>query len=89
VNSAACDSQFEYQFVPSTPVQKQPDIPHEYDATALGVTVWENGIAAKKLPTDMFRGEMDAWWECDGTGDQRLIFIGERRRALGVDVRRS
>jgi hypothetical protein len=60
----------------------------EEDATALGVTVWENAVASKRLPSDMFRGEMDAWWEADGEGDQSLTFIGERRRTLGVDDRR-
>jgi hypothetical protein len=60
----------------------------DYEATALGVTVWENAVATKKLPADMFRGEMDAWWEADGKGEQSLTFIGERRRALGVDDRR-
>ena len=58
------------------------------DAMALGVTVWENGLAEKKLPNDLFRGGMDAWWEADGTGGQSLTFIGEKRRALGVDDRR-
>jgi hypothetical protein len=58
------------------------------DAIALGVTVWENGVAAKKLPKDLFRGEMDAWWETDDMGGQGLTFIGDLRRALGVDDRR-
>lgn len=57
------------------------DLPDE-DAIAVGVTVWENGLAAKKLPKDLFRGEMDAWWESDGSGEQRLTFIGDRRMAL-------
>jgi hypothetical protein len=60
----------------------------EYEATALGVTVWENAVATKKLPGDMFRGEMDAWWETDGQGEQSLTFIGEKRRVLRVDERR-
>jgi hypothetical protein len=62
------------------------DLPDENEQ-ALGVTVWENAVATRKLPTDMFRGEMDAWWEADGRGEQSLNFIGERRRALGVDDR--
>jgi hypothetical protein len=28
---------------------------------------------------------MDAWWEADGKVEQRLTFIGEHLRALGVD----
>jgi len=60
----------------------------DYNAIALGVTVWENAVATKKLPSDLFRGEMDAWWGTDGAGAQRLTFVGERRRALGVDDRR-
>ena len=59
----------------------------EEDATALGVTVWENAVASKKLPSDLFRGDMDAWWETDGMGNQNLTFVGERRRLLGVDDR--
>lgn len=62
------------------------DLP-DADEQVLGVTVWENGVAEKKLPTDMFRGEMDARWECDGKGNQELTFIGERRRVLGIDNR--
>jgi hypothetical protein len=62
------------------------DLPDENEQ-ALGVTDWENAVATRKLPTDMFRGEMDAWWEADGRGEQSLNFIGERRRALGVDDR--
>jgi hypothetical protein len=55
---------------------------------ALGVTVWENAVASKKLPSNLFRGDMDGWWETDGNGEQSLTFIGDRRRALGVDDRR-
>lgn len=59
----------------------------EEDATALGVTIWENAVASRRLPGDLFRGEMDAWWETDGAGTQSLTFIGERRRLLGADDR--
>ncbi len=58
----------------------------DYEAVETGVTVWENAIAARKLPIDIFRGEMDAWWESTGN-EQRLTFAGERRRSLGVDDR--
>ena len=51
-----------------------------------GVTVWENATAVRKLPKDMFRGEMDARWEVSNAG-QDLTFIGERRRNLKVDQR--
>jgi hypothetical protein len=57
------------------------------EAVETGVTVWENAVATRKLPKDMFRGEMDAWWESSGD-EQRLTFVGEHRRALGVDDRR-
>jgi hypothetical protein len=59
----------------------------EVDATALGVTVWENAVASKKLPSDLFSGDMDAWWETDGMGNQSLTFVGARRRLLGIDDR--
>jgi hypothetical protein len=49
-------------------------------------TVWENGTAKRRLPQDLFRGPMDAWWTCDE--DHRgPSFIGERRLALGIDKR--
>lgn len=60
------------------------DLPPE-DATELGVTVWENGTAAKRLPTDLFRGPMDAWWAANENGQQKLAFIGEKRRSLRMD----
>ena len=63
------------------------EMPDE-NAIALGVTVWENAVASRKLPSDLFRGNMDAWWETDDTGGQSLTFIGDQRRALGVDDRR-
>jgi hypothetical protein len=50
----------------------------------LCVTVWENGTAKRKMPQDLFRGPMDAWWTC-GEDGQGPSFIGERRRALGID----
>jgi hypothetical protein len=62
------------------------EMPDE-NAIALGVTVWESAVALRKLPSDLFRGDMDAWWETDGNGGQSLTFIGDRRGALGVDDR--
>ena len=62
-------------------------LPEDMEAKETGVTVWENAVATKKLPNDLFRGEMDAWWE-NSPGEQTLTFIGERRRSLGVDDRR-
>jgi hypothetical protein len=47
-------------------------------------TVWENGTAKRRLPQDLFRGPMDAWWTCD-EDRQGASFIGERRRALKID----
>lgn len=52
----------------------------------LCVTVWENGTAKRRLPQDLFRGPMDAWWTCD-EDQQGPSFIGERRLALGIDKR--
>ncbi len=52
----------------------------------LCVTVWENGTAKRRLPQDLFRGPMDAWWTCD-EDQQGASFIGERRLALGIDKR--
>jgi hypothetical protein len=49
-------------------------------------TVWENGTAKRRLPQDLFRGPMDAWWTCD-EDRQGPSFIGERRLALGIDKR--
>ena len=49
-------------------------------------TVWENGTAKRRLPQDLFRGPMDAWWTCD-EDQQGPSFIGERRLALGIDKR--
>jgi hypothetical protein len=62
-------------------------LPEDIDTKETGVTVWENGTAAKNLPRDLFRGEMDAWYEAL-SGEQVLTFVGERRRSLGVDDRR-
>ena len=53
----------------------------------LCVTVWENATAKRRLPQDLFRGPMDAWWTCD-EDQQGPSFIGERRRALGIDKQR-
>jgi hypothetical protein len=52
----------------------------------LCITVWENGTAKRRLPQDLFRGPMDAWWTCD-EDHQGPSFIGERRLALGIDKR--
>jgi hypothetical protein len=62
-------------------------LPDDIEAKETGVTVWENAAATKKLPSDLFKGEMDAWYEFSD-GHQRLTFVGERRRSLGVDNRR-
>jgi len=47
-------------------------------------TVWENGTAKRRLPQDLFRGPMDAWWTYD-QDQQTLSFIGEKRRTLNID----
>lgn len=49
-------------------------------------TVWENRTAKRRLPQDLFRGPMDAWWTCD-EDRQGPSFIGGRRLALGIDKR--
>jgi hypothetical protein len=56
-----------------------------FDATTPGVTVYENAVATRKLPQDLFRGAMDAWWEVTPEGRQSLTFIGNLRRELQVD----
>lgn len=61
----------------------QVELPH-FGAAVPGVTVWENGVAHRKLPKDLFRGEMDAWWE-SSDGHQRLTFVGGRRQSLHID----
>jgi hypothetical protein len=48
------------------------------------VTVWENGTAKRRLPQDMFRADMDAWWTCDKDGQSRT-FVGQKRLALKID----
>ncbi len=53
----------------------------------LCVRVWENGTAKRRLPQDLFRGPMDAWWTCD-EDRQWQSFIGERLLALGIDKQR-
>jgi hypothetical protein len=50
-------------------------------------TVWENGTAKRRLPQDLFRGPMDAWWTCD-EDHQGPSLIGEKRLALGIDKQR-
>lgn len=50
------------------------------------VTVWENAYARRKLPRDIFRGPMDAWWTAEDNS-QSLSFIGEKRRHLKIDER--
>lgn len=62
-------------------------LPDDIEAKETGVTVWENAVATKKLPSDLFKGEMDAWHEFSD-GHQTLTFVGGRRRSLGVDDRR-
>jgi hypothetical protein len=60
------------------------ELPVDPEASETGVTVWENAVGARKLPQDIFRGQMDAWWE-SSEGEQRITFVGERRKALRVD----
>jgi hypothetical protein len=60
------------------------DMPEE-DATLPGMTVWENAVATRKLPKDIFRGQMDAWWEVTEDWRQLPIFVGDLRRELQVD----
>ena len=48
------------------------------------VTVWENGTAKRRLPQDIFRGDMDAWWTFDEE-KQTLSFVGKKRLALKID----
>lgn len=62
-------------------------LPEDIDSKETGVTVWENAVATRKLPGDLFKGEMDAWYEVS-EGHQTLTYSGEQRRALGVDDRR-
>jgi hypothetical protein len=50
-------------------------------------TVWENGTVKRRLPQDLFRGPMDAWWTC-AEDHQGPSFIGERRLALGIEKQR-
>ncbi len=59
-------------------------LPEDTEAREIGATIWENAVATKKLPQDLFKGPMDAWYEFS-EGHQRLGFIGNRRRELGVD----
>jgi hypothetical protein len=48
------------------------------------VTVWENATAKRRLPQDLFRGEMDAWWT-SGQEGQSLSYVGKKRLALKID----
>jgi hypothetical protein len=57
----------------------------DYEDTMIGVSVWENAVATRKLPKDMFRGEMDVWWEVSPDGRQLPTYIGTKRRELEVD----
>jgi hypothetical protein len=50
------------------------------------VTVWENAYARRKLPIDIFRGPMDAWWTAED-GNQYLSFVGDKRRRLRIGNR--
>ena len=59
-------------------------LPDDTEARETGVTVWENAVATKRLPRDLFKGLMDAWYEVS-EGHQTLAFIGDRRRELGAD----
>ena len=59
-------------------------LPDDTEARETGITVWENAVASKKLPPDLFRGDMDAWYEFS-ENHQTLAFVGERRRLLNVD----
>lgn len=62
-------------------------LPEDPEAKETGVTVWENAVANKKLPTDLFRGVMDAWYEFRESHQTRA-FTGERRDSLGIDKSR-
>jgi hypothetical protein len=57
----------------------------DFDDVIPGVTVWENAVASKKLPKDLFSGSMDAWWEVTPDFRQLPAFIGDLRRDLEVD----
>lgn len=46
-----------------------------------GVTVWENATSSRRLPRDLFRGEMDRWWSIEG-GEQSLTFVGGKLEEL-------
>ena len=59
-------------------------LPDDTEAKETGITVWENAVASKRLPGDLFKGVMDAWYEVS-EGHQTLAFTGERRKSLGVD----
>lgn len=48
------------------------------------VIVWENAVSDRRLPRELFRGEMDAWWTIEG-GFQELSFAGEKRKRLSID----
>jgi hypothetical protein len=47
----------------------------------VGVTVWENAVANKPLPRDLFRGSLDQWWSVED-GAQDLSFVGDSLREL-------
>jgi hypothetical protein len=47
----------------------------------VGVTVWENAVASKPLPRDLFRGPLDQWWSFEGDA-QELSYVGDRLREL-------
>jgi hypothetical protein len=64
-------------------MQGEVDLP-DYDVNISGVTVWENAVASRKLPKDLFRGETDTWWEVID-GCQVPTFIGARRKELEID----
>jgi len=57
----------------------------DFEATMIGVSVWENAVAPRKLPKDLFKGDMDVWWEVSPDGRQLPTYIGTKRRELEVD----
>jgi hypothetical protein len=59
-------------------------LPEDTEAKGIGITVWENAVASKKLPGNLFKSAMDAWYEVS-EDHQVLAFTGDRRRSLGVD----
>lgn len=48
------------------------------------VIVWENALARRQFPKDLFRGPMDARWSFEGD-HQVLSFLGQQRKEFGLD----